>query len=909
MRRNVRRLAGVCFPLIALLAAPALSADRDRHSSNDAMFSVEEYVGWIAYMASDEMEGRGTGQEGIDKAAEYIASIWESFGVQPAGDDNSFFQNFQLALSSEIGDGTRLSIGTDGRRTRKPATLHEEYVPLPFSSAESFSGNVVFAGYGIANESKDYDDYADIDVKDKVVLVLRRGPAFAEFGMNHVSFRAKSRAALDRGATALLIVNNEEGAALYDFERRGRGRDHGIPMMHVTRELASRLLTAGGLSDIETVQNQIEETLSPASAALEGVSVRGRVDIAPVYSDVRNVVGMIPGTGPQQDEIIVLGAHYDHLGIRNKDKPTFDPTKDISNGADDNASGTAMLMQLAKMYTRGESPNRTLVLIAFTGEELGLLGSKHFSDHPTIDLDKCITMLNFDMVGRLKNDRLEVGGMRTGGFEDMIDTLAKPYGFDIRDGGGGRGPSDHTHFYTHDIPVLFFFTGIHKQYHRPEDDTPLINGDGAMQIARFCCDVLDTIDSNPTPPEFKKDSRRASIGRQDDRPSARSQKRSEPRDTAMGGPRRDRDSEPVRLGVVPLPTANGEGLLIDSVTEGMAASNAGMRAGDRIVRIGKVRINSIEDALKALSSFRKGDRGQVRIVRAGQRMTLDVQFGDKPKAATPKERTVARIAKPDRLEGAIIDRIVRFLTARGAGENLSKVELKKFAGGFEVSATIKSGTEGAGLLGDLMSFVADLVETHSKEAGVEYDFTISVDTEFMFASDSSMSVTIRVEERGSDKGAHTHAAPPAHGGSRAHASTGHGGGSGSPHGRPHGGPISGRPRASSTDDAHGHEAADDVENNTMPPVRLGIMPTYGESEGEGFEIAGVVEGGAAEKGGMKDDDRILSIDGAPVKDVYTYMDALRKCKPDEKIRVVVLRNGKRVELTIIAASPKSQEAA
>ncbi len=905
MRRNVRRLAGVCFPLIALLAAPAMAVDRDRHSSNDAMFSTEEYVGWIEYMASDELEGRGTGQEGIDRAAEYIASVWESFGVQPAGDDNSFYQNFQLALSSEIGDGTRLSIGTNGRRTRKPATLHEDYVPLPFSSAESFSGDVVFAGYGIANESKDYDDYADIDVKDKVVLVLRRGPAFAEFGMNHVSFRAKSRAALDRGATALLIVNNEEGATLYDFERGGRGRDHGIPMMHVTRELASRLLTAGGQSDIETVQNQIEETQSPASAALEGVSLRGRVDIAPVYSDVRNVTGMIPGTGPQQDEIIVLGAHYDHLGIRNKDKPTFDPTKDISNGADDNASGTAMLMQLAKLYTRGESPNRTLVLIAFTGEELGLLGSKHFSDDPTIDLDKCITMLNFDMVGRLKNDKLEVGGMRTGGFEDMIEDLAKPYGFDIRDGGGGRGPSDHTNFYTHDIPVLFFFTGIHKQYHRPEDDTPLINGDGAMQIARFCCDVLDTIDSDPSPPTFKKDSRRASIGRQDDRPSARSQKRSEPKDTAMGGPRRDRDSEPVRLGVVPLPTADGEGLLIDSVTEGMAASNAGIRAGDRIVRIGKVRINSIEDALRALGEFKQGDRGQVRVIRAGQRMTLDVQFGDGPKAATPTERAVARIAKPDRLEGAIINRIVEFLAARDARETLSNVSMTKFACGFEVSATIKPATESAGLLGDVMAFTANLIESHSKETGLKYEFTISANTEIMFAAEPSISISIRVEEPKAHKSAHGHAIPSDHGGATPHAVTGHGGGSANPHAAA----ISGRPRASSTDDAHGHEAADDVENNTMPPVRLGIMPTYGESEGEGFEIAGVVEGGAAEKGGMKDDDRILSIGGTPVKDVYTYMDALRKCKPDETIRVVVLRNGERVELTIIAASPKSQEAA
>ena len=387
MRRFVHRPIGACFSVIALLAAPVLGVESDRHSSNDGMFNVDEYVGWIEYMASDEMEGRGTGQEGIDKAAEYIASIWASFGVEPAGDDNSFFQNFELALSSEIGDRTRLAVGVNGRRTRQAAGIHEDYIPLPFSSTGSFSGDVVFAGYGIANESADYDDYAGLDVKDKVVLVLRRGPAFHEFGMNHVSFRAKSRAASDRGASALLIVNNDEDSGLYDFQRGGRGGDHGIPMIHVTRAFASRLLSAGGLDDIAAVQNRIEDTKAPASAALDGVSIRGRVEVSPVYSDVRNVVGMIPGTGPQKDEIIVLGAHYDHLGIRNKGKPDFDPTKDISNGADDNASGTAMLMQFAKLYTQAGSPNRSLVLIAFTGEELGLLGSRHFSNDPTIDLD------------------------------------------------------------------------------------------------------------------------------------------------------------------------------------------------------------------------------------------------------------------------------------------------------------------------------------------------------------------------------------------------------------------------------------------------------------------------------------------------------------------------------------------
>ena len=917
MRRETRRLVGACLSVAAFFVAPLFAAGGDRHSENDALFSTEQYLGWIEYMASDELEGRGTGQPGIDIAAEYIADVWASYGVEPAGDDDSFFQNFELALSSRIGDSTRLAIATDGRRTRKPAKLHDQFVPLPFSADGRFSGNVVFAGYGITKESEDYDDYAGIDVKDKVVLILRGGPGFGDFGMREISFRAKSREANDRGASAVLIVNKNGDSKLYNFKRSGRGGDHGIPLMHITPDLADQMLNAGGLASTQSLQDRIEEDKATASAELEGVSVRGRVDIEPIMSDVRNVVGMIPGTGPQKDEIIVLGAHYDHLGIRNKEKPDFDPTRDISNGADDNASGTAMLMQYAKAYTRGESPNRTLVLIAFTAEELGLLGSRHFSKEPTIDLSQCIAMLNFDMVGRLKNDLLEVGGMRTGGFTDLVEQLAEPYGLDIRDGGGGRGPSDHTHFYTKDIPVMFFFTGIHKQYHRPEDDTPLINAEGSMRIARFTCDIIDAIDSDPDAPTFTKDSRRARIGRQQNRkpkPDAKN-------DSPLAGPRASVDDRPVRLGVVLAAEEDPDGLLVDSVVDGSPADKAGIRGGDRIIRIGKTRIKSLQDAGKALSGFKRGDQASVRLKRGDKRVTLKVQFGKKPKPekqVTKKSKTKKQKKRgdrkagkrrgktPTRIEGVIVERIVGFLKGRNTEDKLSTVSMTRYASGFELSATVKTGSAGASLLGDMMTFVAETVEAQSRKTGQTYDYTITLDTEFLFGGESSMRVTIRIDEStGAKPGAM--ASAHGHGRSNPHAAASH---APAKHRRPHGGPhISGRPKAGAHDEAHDHEPDEDVENNSMPPVTLGIMPTYGAGEGEGFEIAGVVEGGAAERGGMKDDDRILSIGGQKVKDVYSYMDALRKYKAGDKIRVVVLRNEKRVELTITTAPPKTQEAA
>ncbi|MCB9851988.1 MAG: M20/M25/M40 family metallo-hydrolase [Phycisphaerales bacterium] len=895
MRRIVRRLAGACLAVALVLTAQPFAAAAERHSTNDSLYSAEQYLGWIDFLASDELEGRGTGEEGIDKAAEYVASIWESFGLQPAGDDNTFYQNFQLALSSRLGNATRLAVGTKGRLTRKPAILNDDYVPLPFSADGSFAGDVVFAGYGISDGDNGYDDYAGIDVKDKVVLILRRGPDFDNFGMQHVSFRAKSLLAKELGAVALLIVNKDGDSHLYDFQRGGRGGDHGIPMVHVTPDFATRMLSAGGLQDIQTLQDRIETNKAPASAPLDGVSVRGHVEIEPVYSDVRNVVGMIPGTGPQKDEMIVLGAHYDHLGVRNKGKADFNPEKDISNGADDNASGTAMLMQMAKTYTRGEAPNRTIVLVAFTGEELGLLGSEHFAKDPTVDLDKCITMLNFDMVGRLKNEMLEVGGMRTGGFEELVRDLAKPYGFDIRDGGGGRGPSDHTNFYLRDIPVLFFFTGLHKQYHRPEDDTPLINADGAMQIARFGSDVIDAIDGNPTPPKFAKDSRRANIGRQkegDDKPKP---------DAPLAGPRNTPSDEPVRLGVMPTPTEDGEGLLIDSVSDGSPAGNAGMRPGDRIIRIGTTRIQSIEDAMSALSGLKRGDKTDVQVVRSGQRVTLHVQFGDAPTAAphvaeNPPTKAAAehahQHASVEDASHAVCERIEAF-----ARDN-STLRIRSLAhsrsnDGVELRITFSGDPRSAAELDRVSAAIEEVLKSAMGSTATHAEYQIQCEAPGYDKSGFAMTITVRIPRRGSaaPAGPHIGANPNPHA-PQAGAAT-----HGSPHERdranrnPHG-------------DAHRNEPADDVENNTMPPVRLGIMPTYGESEGEGFEIAGVVEGGAAEKGGMKDKDRILSIGGHDVSDVYTYMDALRKCKPGEKIKIFVLRDGKRVELTIVTAPPK-----
>lgn len=872
MMRVLRRsFIGAAVLVFFATGAVAVAATHDRrHSQDDALFSRADYQRWLGHLASDELEGRGTGQVGNAQAGDYIAGVFEELGVRPAGDDGTFFQNFTLQLRRKIGTGTRFAIGERGRRARRPARLREDFVPLPLSSSGRFRGDVVFAGYGIVNEDKEYDDYADVDVAGKVVLILRRGPAFGEFGMRDRSFRAKASRAKERDAAALLIVNrDDEDSGLYPFDTAGgRGRpgarSYDLPMLHVTPELADRMLSAAGMPNIRDLQARIERTGRPISAPLQGVSAEGVVRIEPIDTPVRNVVGLIPGKGPQSDEIIVLGAHYDHLGIRKKGKPGFDPAKDISNGADDNASGTSLVMTLARVFTRGEAPNRSILLIAFTGEELGLLGSRHFVKHPTVELGKCVTMFNFDMVGRLKEDRLEVGGMRTGGFEETIEDLAEHYGLKIKDGGGGRGPSDHTNFYNVKIPVLFFFTGIHRQYHRPTDDADLINYDGAMRIARFAADVIDAIDGSPDRPEFQADRRRATLARQGDKKAeARAAQPETP-----GAP-----AKRVRLGVMAEPEDDVSGILVAEVVAGSPAARAGVKPGDRIVKIGDTKITGVGDAVTALEGFHPGDQTTLRVRRDGAARTLRVSFGK------PKRQAAAHGADSlDQLQRRVLRLTKKLVKERTKSGKAKGFWSKRKGNAIEIGVKLKNEEFTGDLVAGLGTTVGAFLAEHPGEFKLAIDVGLKIEGG-VFSGEIRLTIR-RLGQAAQAKGGPAEAKKAE------------------------------RAKAKKKVPANPHGDLDDASDMpSMPPVRLGIMPAYGESEGEGFEISGVVEGGAAAKAGMRDNDHIYSIGPKKITNVYEYMDALRRYKPGDVIPVVVIRDGKKVTLQVTAEAPKSKEAA
>lgn len=634
----MRRLSHSSFLLALLAVATPALLWADGVKSFKGRVSAESYRNHVAYLASDELGGRGIGEPGIDLAAEYIAKEFKDAGLEPGGADGFYFQPFDLKMWKRIGEKTNLAANAGDKRLA--FKIGEDFTPMPWSDSGELKGGVAFVGYGIDHGENGYDDYAGIDVKGKIVVMLRYEPLFLlddpakpEEHSRHAQFRLKAERATDREAAAVIVVDPDHGKGedkLCEFGRGGGG-NYGVPMLHLTRAAASRLLAAGGLADVATLQKQIESTKKPASAELKGVEIRGEVELASAGPNVKNVLGILRGSGPHADEFVVVGGHHDHLG---NSTPMFRPNepKQIHNGADDNASGTSAVIEAARLLASGPKPGRSILFMTFSAEESGLLGSRHWVNHPTIPLKQVVAMINMDMVGRLRKNMLEVGGMRTGeGFEKMVHQLGKEYGFDIHDGGGGRGPSDHASFYGKNVPVLFLFTGLHKQYHKPDDDIDLINAEGAAHIAEMAADMALEIAARPERPKFSKDSRPEPLLNPDNPDSGR------PR-----SPRRERrgvvTAADRKLGIyADAKDAEKRGVLLADVNETQAAAKAGLRAGDRILAIDETEVKSAAD-IRGLLEKSSSDSVSVRYEREGKVETVTVPFIPSKPAGSPTPR-------------------------------------------------------------------------------------------------------------------------------------------------------------------------------------------------------------------------------------------------------------------------------
>ncbi len=606
--QNVRHhgLGGSAGRAAALLSAVLITGSAWANDAAHAVSSRALLESHVAYLASDELGGRGVGAPGVDLAADYIAARFAEYGLVPAGDDGGYRQAFEIPILKQSTEHCTLRVQGGSSVT---CTLRRDFTLLPSSSAGSFDGNVVFVGYGIHDPESGYDDYAGLNVQGKIALMLRYEPpdlgrAAGGRASRHALFRTKAQVAKDRGAQAVIIVNppDREDTLLSD-----RIQDGGIiPMFHITRQLADTLLAAGGAPPIAELHQSIIRDHRPRSVELTGVRVQGNPGLDASAVTASNIVGLLPGSGPLAGEYLVIGGHYDHLGTvpptrRPRVGGGFDQAEArIHNGADDNASGISALLELARQYAIGGAPRRSLLFIAFTAEEMGLLGSRHFVENPSVPLDRVVAMFNLDMIGRLYNMPLTIYGADSAlEFNGLIDRHTPGTGLEVQKIAAPGAPSDHASFSQKNIPVLFLFSGMHEDYHRPSDDADKIDYDGITRIVKLLKGIADDVlaaDQRPT------------------------QQRVSPPVADMI--RR----MPVRLGVYPAYQDSGDlpGLGVQQVVSGGPAESAGMVDGDRILQIESRAVGTVRDLRQALSGQRPGDVIAVQVQRDGKALTLKV---------------------------------------------------------------------------------------------------------------------------------------------------------------------------------------------------------------------------------------------------------------------------------------------
>jgi hypothetical protein len=582
----------------------------------------------VSFLADDARDGRAPGTPGIEAAADHIAAAFKAAGLKPAAGADGYFQRFTLEGTPRLSTPLELRVeGPDGKRLTADAKT--EFRPLAIGTGGTLKNvPLVFAGYGITakNESKklDYDDYSCIDVKGKAVLLLRREPQQKQDDSpfdgtrdsKYATFRHKATNAFQHGAVAVLLVNDtsevREGKEnLLNFTDAGPEPNSSIPFVTLSREFTDRLLKDAKQPSLADLEKQIDSDLKPRSTELNGWNVFAEVNIERKPIETKNVVGVLEGIGPHADETIVVGAHYDHLGHGGLFSGSLAfLSKDIHNGADDNASGTAMVLEMARRLGQRADPlPRRVVFIAFSGEERGLLGSKHYVEHPLYPLDSTVAMANFDMVGRL-NDKSELTVYGTGtspGFKELIEALGNSSDFVIKKVAEGLGPSDQQSFYLKNIPVLFLFTGTHRDYHRPSDDIDRINFAGMARIADYAELLLLDLARRPKRPEFA----RVKGGGE-----------------GHGDP--GRVSISVYLGSIPDYDDSVKGVKLSGVREGSPAEKGGLKEGDIIIGFGGKPVSTIYDYTESLGRYKPGDTVDVLVQRNGKETTLKVILGSRP---------------------------------------------------------------------------------------------------------------------------------------------------------------------------------------------------------------------------------------------------------------------------------------
>ena len=481
---TLRRLALACLMIgqlgVAAEPRPRVSADRLRED--------------IRILAGPEMRGRGAGTPGLERAGLWIASQFKQIGLKPAGDNGTYQQTFSITSGASLGETNSLSCTGCGTAQLEAG---KDFTPLPMSASASLDGDLVFAGYGITAPECGYDDYKGIDVRGRVVLILRHEPR--EFDSKsifdgrvyteHAQTMKKVMTAQEHGAAAILLVNDTAAHSgsdtLEPFTALPGPGGAQVPVIQVHPRVAGKWFTDAG-RELDGVQSSIDSTMEPHSFLFSGMRIELRTDVHSTQVPAFNVAGYLPG-GNHSEEYVIVGAHYDHLGFGEQYSLAQEKAGTAHPGADDNASGTAGMIELARWLALQAPLRRGVLFVAFSGEEIGLLGSTHYTAHPLLPMDRAVAMLNMDMIGRLRDRKLTVGGASSAaGLRAILEQLGPRFSLDLKlDEDAVYGSSDHTAFKARSIPVLFFFTGLHADYHRPTDTVDKIDTKATARVVEF----------------------------------------------------------------------------------------------------------------------------------------------------------------------------------------------------------------------------------------------------------------------------------------------------------------------------------------------------------------------------------------------------------------------------------------
>ncbi|PQO38285.1 M20/M25/M40 family metallo-hydrolase [Blastopirellula marina] len=612
----------LAFLLLSLSTLPqrvtvAESSDAKNNAQLEARISDD-----LNYLASDEREGRGPYTLGQQAAADYIAKQFAEAGLKTKLISEGPFQVFSTRKFYDLGERNQLAFSVHGEQVDDIDVT--DYRPLSPSTSGKFDLPLALAGYGITSKKDDYDDYANFDAQGKAVIVLRHEPdqagktgKFAGPGNSTFAYLStKIQNAVDHGAAAVLVVTDEVAVNkkqgqddLLEFQiRMPKDFKPQVPVFHVKRAVIDALLKQAGKESLAEWEAVVDQTWKPNSFDLDGVHAEGEVEITTSERVQKNVLGVLPGKGDLASEVVVVGAHYDHLG-RGGSGSLAPWTRDIHNGADDNASGTVALLETARQCAAWDMPNRrTILFIAFCAEEQGLLGSEYYVRHPLYDIKQTVAMLNYDMVGRLRKESLTVYGHDTAKeFEAWLDEAAPEYGLTINKIEGGYGPSDHASFYGRGVPVMHDFTGFHSQYHRPSDDIEYINVPGIRQIVGMNMAILKHMATEPITPVAES---KGSL-----------------LDLYFGGGSDGADAPQSHrtLGVA-LGDYDETGMPIKAVGKGSIAQKAGIRQGDVLIAWGDKLIESLQDLRQAINAAEPGQKILVRILRGEMELEVEVEF-------------------------------------------------------------------------------------------------------------------------------------------------------------------------------------------------------------------------------------------------------------------------------------------